>query len=205
MTKNPILCLVALSLLSAFSASAVSPNDSFSNSVQLSGTNVTYSGSFADATLEPGEPHPYGTNTVWLSWAAPATGAVQIEMAPQTFGQPQAPYPAAVFTGSTIDHLQAVPTKQIYFYQPDPVRFLAVEGVVYQFQLSGPQTNYQFSLSFSPYGPCINDNFTNAISFDDYARMGAQPVAGATMEPGEPAHWGARPQKSLWWTWKPQH
>jgi hypothetical protein len=204
MNKISSLCLMVVGFLCAYSASAVSPNDSFSNSVQLSGTNITYSGNFADATLEPGEPHPYATNTVWLSWAAPATGQVEIGVEPQVFGQAQAPYPAAVFTGSTLDHLQAVRTIPIYSYQPDPVRFLAIEGTVYQFQLSGPQATYQFFLQFQPYGPCTNDNFTNAIVVQgDFSVLAPQPVAGATMEPGEPAHWGTKPQKSLWWKYQP--
>jgi hypothetical protein len=202
---NKISVLTLSGLLWSWGASAAPANDSFSNSVQLSGTNITYPGSFGDATLEPGEPHPYATNTVWLSWAAPATGPVQIELEPQAFGQPQAPFPAAVFTGSTLDHLQPVQTARIFSYQPDPVRFVAMAGVVYQFQLSGPQTNYTFALQFQPYGPCTNDYFTNAIVIQgDFPVLAPQPVAGATMEPGEPAHWGAKPQKSLWWKWQPE-
>jgi hypothetical protein len=99
MNKAYILSLMGIGLLCAWSASAVLPNDSFSNRVQLSGTNVTYSGDYGDATLEPGEPHPYGTNTVWLTWAAPATGAVYIGSGPQQFGQPPPQFPPAVFTG----------------------------------------------------------------------------------------------------------
>ena len=201
---NKVLPLMGMGLLCAWSASAVPANDSFSNSVQLSGTNISYAGNSAEGTLEPGEPHPYGTNTVWLSWAAPATGAALIAMAPQEFGQPQSPYPAAVFTGSTLDHLQGVQTAPIYSYQADPARFLAVAGVVYHFQLSGPLTNYTFSLQFQPYGACTNDYFTNAVVIGGaFPVLAPQPVAGSTMEPGEPAHWGAMAQKSLWWKWQP--
>ncbi|HXT13639.1 MAG TPA: immunoglobulin domain-containing protein [Candidatus Angelobacter sp.] len=204
MKKFSFLGLIATGLLCTYSASATSPNDAFSNSIQLSGTNVTYSGTFDDATLEPGEPHPYGTNTVWFSWAAPATGPVQISATTPAFGQAPLGYPAAVFTGATIDDLQAVATAPIYWYQPDPVRFLAVQGVVYKFQISGPQTNYTFSLQSQPYGPCINDYFTNAILIQGDVQ-GPQPIADATMELGEPAHWGSLPVKSLWWKWPPQH
>ena len=199
---NKILSLMGIGLLCAWSASAVSPNDSFSNSVQLSGTNITYAYDFTDATLEPGEPHPYGTNTVWVSWVAPATGSVVISVAQPDFGQAQAQYPAAVFTGSSVDHLQAVPTVPLYYsYQVDPVRFAAMEGVVYQFQLSGKMLAYSsFSLQFQPYGACTNDYFTNAMLIEANPLFPTpQPVMGATMEPGEPAHRGAVPQKSLWW------
>src|SRR5690348_2787547 len=120
MNKICIWCLMGVGLLCAYSASAVSANDSFSNSVQLSGTNISYyTGSFQDATLEPGEPQPYGTNTVWFSWAAPATGAVQVWAIPEVFGHPPVGYPAAVFTGSAVDHLQQVRTVPIYSYQVD--------------------------------------------------------------------------------------
>ncbi|HWC59135.1 MAG TPA: immunoglobulin domain-containing protein [Verrucomicrobiae bacterium] len=204
MNKISILGVAGISLLCMSSASAVSPNDSFSNRVQLLGTNLTYSGTFGDATLEPGEPHPYGTNTVWVSWAAPATGAVQVSLSPNLPGQ-FAQYPPAVFTGSTVDHLQAVPSVPVHSFLPDPVRFVAMEGVVYQFQLTGPQVSYLFSLQFQPYGACSCDNFTNAIVIQgDYPTLVPQPVAGATMELGEPAHFGPRPQKSLWWKWQPQ-
>jgi hypothetical protein len=204
---SKISILSAIGLLCAWSASAVSPNDSFANSVQLSGTNFVYSGNFADATLEPGEPHPYGTNTVWLSWAAPATGAAQVATVVPTFGQFPSQYPPAVFTGSTLGSLQAVRTSPVWWYQPDPVRFLAIEGVVYHFQLSGyGTTNNNFSLQFQSYGACSNDNFTNAnVLGAQYSVTAALPVAEATMEPGEPAHRGAVPQKSLWWKWQPQH
>lgn len=197
MNKLYVLSLIGMGLLCAWSASAFPANDSFANSVQLSGTDITYSGVFGDATLEPGESHPYGTNTVWISWAAPATGAVQITGTTQEFGHLPVGYPAAVFTGSTVDHLQAVRTVPIYSYQSDPVRFLAMEGAVYQFQLSGPQTNYQFSLQFQQYEACTNDYFTNA----SVIQGSVQSVIGATMELGEPAHLGAVAQKSIWWKW----
>jgi hypothetical protein len=195
MNKFSRLSLIAASLLGAYSASAVPLNDSFSNSIQLSGTNISYSGNFVDATLEPGEPHPYGTNTVWFSWAAPATGSVQMSATTQEFGQPAVGNPPTVFTGSAVDHLQAVPAS-------NPGRFVAIAGMVYQFQVSGPQTNYQFSLQFQPYGPSANDYFTNAtLLVGNHAFLSPQPIGPATMEPGEPAHWGAQPQKSLWWKW----
>jgi hypothetical protein len=201
------MSLMGIGLLGAWTASAVSPNDSFDNAVQVSGTNIVYSGDFAGATLEPGEPHPYGTNTVWFSWTAPATGAAQVEAVVQTFGQYPSQYPAAVFTGSAVDQLQAVRTAPIYWYQPDPVRFLAIEGVIYHFQLSGTgTTNNTFALQFQPYGVCSNDYFTNAsVLGAEYSITTPLPVGGATMEPGEPAHRGAVPQKSLWWKWQPQH
>ena len=203
--KNPTLCLLAFTMLGAYSVSAAAPNDSFYNSIQLFGTSANYSGNFVDATLEPGEPHPYGTNTVWFSWAAPATGAVQVSATTQAFAQPTLGNPAAVFTGSTVDHLEAVQT--VPLYSPDPVRFVAMQGVVYHIQVSGSQTNYQFALQFTPYGACLNDNFTNAINLvANYPSVqGPLTVIGATMEPGEPAHWGARAQKSIWWKWQPQH
>jgi hypothetical protein len=48
--------------------------------------------------------------------------------------------------------------------------------------------------------PPVNDSFTNA------ARLpGPFEVSGATLEPGEPAHRGSEPTKSLWWNYQPPH
>src|SRR5262249_36153863 len=63
MNKLSALFLALSGILLSWGAAAVPANDSFSNAIQVSGTNVDFSGTFGDATLEPGEPHPYATNT----------------------------------------------------------------------------------------------------------------------------------------------
>src|SRR6266446_6770480 len=125
--------MMGVMMLSAISASASPDNDAFTNSVQLTGTNITYSGTLTGATLEPGEPQPFGTNTVWVSWEAPATGYVQVA----------APSYWAVFTGPTVDHLQQVALIPRYFN--NLYRFVVTERTVYHFQFSGGADIFTFS------------------------------------------------------------
>ena len=171
-------------------------NDVFANSVQLIGTNLTYSDNFDGATMEPGEPFNGANNTVWMSWAAPATGYAQVQKATA----PQFQY-YAIYTGPSVDHLQPVNLVPVGYNSI--YRFLATEGTVYHFQFSGGADNFTFYLQLQTYGPCANDNFTNAqVVKGDYIYYGPATVNGATMELGEPAHLGEVPQKSIWWEWQ---
>jgi hypothetical protein len=191
-----ILRIVLLSLILSAAASVrgAPANDNFTNSVQITDTNFTYSGNFTDATLEPGEPCPYATNTVWMSWAAPADGYADVRMASASL-----PQYWAVFTGGSVDHLQPVTVVPI---NPSS-RFLVSQGTVYYFQFSGGADNFAFSFQFQPFPPCLNDNFTNAtIVRGNLVGFGPDWTVGATMELGEPAHMGPVPQKSIWWQWQ---
>ena len=171
-------------------------NDTFATSDQLEGTNITYYGNFTLGTLEPGEPVVGATNTVWMSWAAPADGYAQISKATA----PQFQF-YGVYTGPSVNYLQ--PVSLVSIGANSIYRFLVSEGTVYHFQFSGGADTFIFYLQYYPLGPCANDNFAGAqvvkgknITFD------AKSVAGATMELGEPAHMGNIPQKSLWWKWQ---
>jgi hypothetical protein len=170
-------------------------NDTFASSEQVSGTNITYMGNFTFATVEPGEPVTGASNTVWMSWVAPDSGYVSVNMA--TAPQYQS---YAVYTGSSVDQLQAVSLSGIgnSVYQ-----FIVTQGTVYHFQFSGGADNFTFYLQFHPYGPCSNDNFADAQVVKGYTIFyDAKTVVGATMELGEPLHMGNIPQKSIWWKWQ---
>jgi hypothetical protein len=170
-------------------------NDMFAGSEYIEGTNIVYYGNFSVATFEPNEPQPGGTNTVWVSWIAPLTGAVHYNVATSY----QFQYCTA-FTGTNLASLQTVPIvalgNRVY-------GFLAVEGRAYHFQFSGGADTFTFTLAAEPLGPVTNDNFADAL----LVRGGGiyyepKSVMGATMELGEPQHMGPVPQKSLWWKWQ---
>src|ERR1017187_9877154 len=175
-----VLALLLCQVFLTMDIGAQPTNDNFSDSVQLSGTNIVYSGNFDGAVMEAGEPFNGASNTVWMSWAAPSNGYVVVNMATT----PQFQY-YAIYSGSSVDQLQPVNLAAIGYNSI--YRFMAFEGVVYRFQFSGGADNFTFNLQFQPFGPCTNDNFTNA-----------QPIAGmsvniagtcinsATTEPGEP-------------------
>jgi hypothetical protein len=171
-------------------------NDMFATSDQLEGTNITYYGNFTLGTLEPGEPVSGATNTVWMSWAAPANGYAQVSKATA----PQFQF-YAVYTGPSLDYLQ--PVSLVSIGANSVYRFLVTEGTVYHFQFSGGADNFTFYLQFYPLGPCSNDNFADAqVVKGNNITYAAKSVVGATMELGEPAHMGDIPQKSIWWKWQ---
>ena len=80
------------------------PNDDFANRTPIYGVGITLTNSDAGATREPGETPieitGYG-NSIWWSWAAPASGQVTISTATPftTF---------AVYTGSSLSNLALV-------------------------------------------------------------------------------------------------
>ncbi|HWH72446.1 MAG TPA: immunoglobulin domain-containing protein, partial [Candidatus Sulfotelmatobacter sp.] len=166
-------------------------NDAFTGSTRIEGTNVTVSGTTAGATSEPGEPVPFGTNTIWFSWAAPATGRVQF------VGRN-----IAVYTGSRVDQLQTVRTMGA---PNSRYSFLALQDRVYHFQATGgPEVS--FPLQFWRYSPATNDLFAaptllkgqsvNTMETDWWA------FTDAGMEQWEPAHLGTTPARSLWFKWQ---
>jgi hypothetical protein len=172
-------------------------NDNFSASVQLSGTNITYSGDLSGATFELNEPVSDGTNTVWVSWTAPESGTVTAKL-------PSFSFDWAVFTGPAVSNLMQVPV--VPYYSNSLSRFWAFEGVVYHFQFSGSVGGFTFSFQSQPEGVCVNDDFADAeLVMGNGPYVATSPVGGATMELGEPAHMGNVPQKSVWWKWQSPH
>ena len=185
--------VVCLMLFGARSFGAPA-NDDFAASVQVSGTNISYSGDRTAATLEPNEPVTGGTNTVWISWAAPGSGPVTTKL-------PNFTLHWAVYTGHSVGSLQ--PVTVVPLYANSMCRFWATEGTVYHFQFSGPASAFVFNFQFEPAGVCVNDDLVNAqIVKGNNSNLGPNPVAGATMELGEPAHMGNVPQQSIWWKWQ---
>src|SRR5438045_1081690 len=67
---------------------AAPANDLFSDSIVLSGTDVTATGTNVGATKEAGEPSHAGSAggaSVWWSWTAPSFGSVKIDTAGSSF------------------------------------------------------------------------------------------------------------------------
>jgi hypothetical protein len=174
-------------------------NDFFEGSEHLEGTSLTYYGNFTVATPEPEEPPSGGTNTVWLSWAAPFNGPVTYSVATAY----QFQY-VRLFTGPALGYLQEVP---IIGLVNRVNTFVATEGTVYHFQFSGGADDFVLSLQGEPFLPANNDYFAQAqVVEGQVIDFAPKSVVGATMELGEPFHLGATSQKSIWWKWQaPRH
>jgi Ca2+-binding RTX toxin-like protein len=83
-------------------------NDNFADRIELSGFNVTATGSNTLATQEPDESTndksgPLG-GSVWWSWTAPESGEVSINTLGSTFSTD-----LSVYTGSSVSDLQTIP------------------------------------------------------------------------------------------------
>jgi len=181
------------SLDSQFSAQSIaSTNDAFADAAPVTGTNLTYYGDFSAATSEAGEPASPAGNTVWVAWASPYTGHASYAI--YSGANNGRPYVQG-FTGPSLTQLQPLATNH--------TGFLAFAGDVCYFQFSGSGNTFFFALTETPFTTPPNDNFTNAmLVLGPGAGFGPSSVVGATMEPGEPAHMGATPEKSVWWTWQ---
>lgn len=152
------------------------PNDAFADSVQLVGNEVTYTGNFTAATLEPGEPYPGDESTVWASWAAPSTGRAGVRLETSPAWQSVRGY-----TGPSVERLQ--PIFPIVGAWNRGFTFLAIEGRVYHFQFFGHEPfPFQCNLQHSPFEPPSNDDFANAILINGNLVNLSSSVMGATME-----------------------
>ena len=81
-------------------------NDMFANRINITGTNITVTGSNVGAGWEAGEPYHAdmdGYNSVWWSWTAPSAGTVTISTAGSSFDTL-----LGVYTGSSVASLQEV-------------------------------------------------------------------------------------------------
>lgn len=173
-------------------------NDFFAGSTRFEGTNFTYVGNMTLATREAGEPNPGYSNTIWISWAAPCTGRARfintvVEGVQTTW----------VYTGPTLSLLQPV---RVVGMDNSRWDFLAVEGTVYHFQISGTADECYLNLELFPELPPVNDPFAAARSLvgpgvNSSPNQEWNSISGATSEWGEPEHLDGLPFKSLWWQW----
>jgi len=184
-------------LLYTDASQAAPTNDFFADSTRMEGTNWAYIGDTALATLEPGEPYPGYSNTIWVSWAPQFSARGRYNRT-----RPGSVQPIKLYTGPTVNSLVPVRGIDMAFSRTD---FLAVGGTVYHFQISGPyEANFTGQLRQWP--PASNDQFVDAGRLAGEivnAIPGPElfPINDATTEFGEPAHLDGTPFKSLWWHW----
>jgi len=178
-----------------FFRSRETSNNFFSNRFNIEGFPATVYGSDVNATSEPGEPALGFGQTVWWTWRAPKTSQVGICFAGTGFAAEM-----AVFTGTTLSNLAAVPV----VYIPDGgLSFDASAGTTYQFQF-GPTPAFagavpppQGPLEFTLAPPPPNDDFSNRIVLAGADVVTNMPALLATADPFETNGYG----HSIWWSW----
>jgi len=179
-------------------------NDAFVDRVVLPG--VAISGAGADttgATLEPGEPDPLAVadSSLWWSWTAPSTGAVQIDTVDSDFDTV-----LYVYTGNSVAALDLVGANDQADANTSRVRIAAVGGATYQIAVSryifSEATAGILSLNVTPGGSGpSNDQFSNRVNLGSSLNATTSGTnVGATTEVHEPL--GAiAGDNSVWWTW----
>ena len=116
-------------------AAVVGPaNNNFANRTTMSGTSATVTGTNVNATKETGEPNHAGFTggkSVWWTWTAPNSGAVQIDTIGSSFDTI-----LGVYTGSGVSALTYVAGDD-GGGGASKVSFNAVAGITYQIAVDG--------------------------------------------------------------------
>ncbi|HNC46352.1 MAG TPA: hypothetical protein PLU80_19435, partial [Acidobacteriota bacterium] len=192
--------------------------DLFSCRAQLSGTNASTTVSIYGATGESGEPsHAIAnfslTNSVWLTWLAPFSGAATIRATCPTNGTT-----IHVYSGNAVTNLTEISgglaefTNSFGLYE-NLVTFSAGSNVTYQIAVDcngGALPSHVVTLYLNLTNPPPNDHFTNATVIPGMFFQASGSFDGATMETGETNHeayiygpfgvqWPAT--DTLWWKW----
>jgi hypothetical protein len=180
-------------------------NDDFVNAQPLTASDrfVRLLGSNAGATKEPSELNHQGNSartSVWYRWTALSNGdASFVFNTCATCSLTASNARVAVYTGSSVNALTAVPTSL-----DNEHTFAAVRGITYFIAVdsnTGTGGSYEFSL-FSANISARNDAFANAQVLSGSAGAVAGDNSGASREIGEPNHANDIGGASVWYQWK---
>jgi hypothetical protein len=178
-------------------------NDNFANSIALSGTDISTTGTNVGFTGESGELNHAGVsdtlNSAWWNWTAPSSGTVTLN----TFGSDY-DTTLGVYTGSALNSLSEVASNDDFGSLQSQVVFDAIAGTTYQIAVDGffsSTGNIDLNLDFVSNNNS-NDNFANSIALSgtDISTTGTN--VEFTGESGEPNHAGLSDTlNSAWWNW----
>ena len=115
-------------------------NDNFADSISITGSSVSESGTNVGATGEVGEPdHAFASipiNSVWWSWTAPNDGFFAID----TFGSDY-DTSLGIYTGSAVNSLTEVGSNDDVLSLQSQVKLEAVAGTTYHIAVDGFSDN----------------------------------------------------------------
>jgi hypothetical protein len=159
-----------------------------------------YDGNTQGATREIGEALS-GTNTSghsrWWTWNTPVSAIAKVSISPSP-----GPVYAEQFRGTQLASLGSVAWQQTSY---PTLRFHADAESEYPIavdSIGGSNCTYSISVDLIPDAPApANDFFQNAQVLVGPAAKVQGTHRTATAEPGEPAHGGVSPSRSLWFRW----
>ncbi|NEP89273.1 MAG: S8 family serine peptidase [Okeania sp. SIO2C2] len=177
-------------------------NDNLSNSISLSGSSASTTGSNINATKESGEPNHAGNpggSSVWWNWTAPSSGSVTIGTNGSDFDTI-----LGIYTGSSVSNLTEVDSdddggdglqSQVTFDVVGGTNYkIAVDG------FSGSEGNIVLDLDLAT-SEISNDDFANSATLSGTSDNATTSSINASKELGEPNHAGNDGGSSLWWNW----
>lgn len=195
-----IISALCLAVTSTVLGQSPPPNDNFANRIQFTGSSVTFTGTLAGSTVEPGESTcvPYGdclnaTNSVWWTWTATESTPVHIvalaysqdTYVPSTYIGNRAVAGLSVYWGTHV--FGTIPTNSTLLDQGRDkisLSFQAVAGTTYQIQFFSllPTLSVTFQL-FATNPPVILENpkdqtiFTNGSAFFSILATSLSPLS----------------------------
>lgn len=177
---------------------AAPANDDFSHATIWTGTTNHASGSWLQATAEPGEPAHTTIapkKSLWWRWTAPSSGRVLMRAEVTHFPTALAPY-----IGDRLDTL--TPVSGAF---PGPYVFVATGETLSLALEGGEGEDGRFELAFSFEPMTDNDAFADRVQINASNATLVGIATGAGREDGEPEHalpvFGPVSGGSLWWTW----
>ncbi|NET26586.1 S8 family serine peptidase [Okeania sp. SIO1I7] len=183
-------------------------NDNLSNSIPLSGSSASTTGSNIDATVEFGEPFHAGNDggsSVWWNWTAPSTGLVTIGTDGSDFDTL-----LGIYTGDSVSNLTEVASDDNGGDGlQSQVTFEVIEGTNYKIAVDG---YFSFFNGFAEEGNIVldldlatseisNDDFADSATLSGNSDNATASSINASIESGEPDHVGIPGGHSLWWNW----
>jgi hypothetical protein len=178
-------------------------NDDFADRQWLlSSDGGSTTGSNVGATKEPGEPDHAGWpggRSVWWSWTAPSSGAVEFSTDASGFESV-----VAVYTGSSLGALTVIATSADHDWYASSASFVATAGTTYHIAVDGKGASDMGDIALVWGAPQPPDNDRFADSSQLSGGLGHDAVSGtnfgASLEAGEPFQTSPG-GRSVWFTW----
>ncbi len=192
--------------------------DTYAEPYSANGTGWTASLNNVGAHVEAHEPTAYPapsgysiTDTLWVAWAAPATGDITIS----TYGASGTAEDTGIgiFTGSTMakaKRLAIADDSSAAHFQAQIASFPIKKGTTYHFQIGTTTGSVPGNITVSltgHYNAPGNDDLAHATTETGRTWVGKGSDVGATIESWEPTDNPTDPSSprgdSVWWKWVP--
>lgn len=175
-----------------------STGDQFATPQVITGSSGSATGDTLLATkenLEPDHAGNAGGASIWYSWTAPTTGAVELDAADSTFDTL-----LGVYVGNSVGSLTEIASNDnVSSNGRSGLVFGATAGTTYRIAVDGASgARGAVGLAWGPVAS--NDDFVAATPIATSSGSAVVRTVGTTKETGEPNHAGDAGGHSVWWS-----